>query len=77
MDLESGGAVLRHRGIGSHAHGIVLWQQDILCLDSEGGALVSVERDSGSRSVLWRVRMAGLLGFMHPHSRAYRECGPC
>ncbi len=60
MDLASGKELRRIGGIGSKAHGLTFWQNKVLTLDSEGGALVAVDtsKDPASNDhveKLWQV----------------------
>ncbi|KAL4458606.1 hypothetical protein ABPG75_013471 [Micractinium tetrahymenae] len=64
VDLTSGKELQRIGGIGAKAHGLTFWQNKVLTLDSEGGALVAVDtgKDPGSTGQvekLWQVAEPG------------------
>ena len=55
VDPEHGTEESRLRSVGTHAHGLVLWRDGIVTLDSEGSALVVLEPSSGSKDIIWKV----------------------
>lgn len=61
MDLQHDREESRLLSVGTHAHGLVLWKDRLITLDSEGSALVAVHPSNGSRRVIWRVSLKGHL----------------
>ncbi len=57
MDLQHDREESRLRSVGTHAHGLVMWRDMLLVLDSEDSALVAVNPSSGSSEVIWKVRL--------------------
>ena len=57
VNLEHGTEESRLLSAATHAHGLVLWRDKIVILDSEEGAVVVLEPSSGSRDIIWRVRL--------------------
>lgn len=57
MDLQHDREESRLRSVGTHAHGLVLWRDMLVLLDSEDSSLVVVHPSSGSRDVIWRVSL--------------------
>jgi len=55
VDLKTGLRGFQHRQIGTHAHGLVMWGDMLLTLDSAHSALMSIESKTGQRRVLWQV----------------------
>ena len=55
MDLRTDREEFRLLSVGTHAHGLVLWQDRLMLLDSEGSALIAVHPSSIRREVVWRV----------------------
>lgn len=55
VNLEHGTEESRLLSAGTHAHGLVLWRDKIVTLDSEEGAVVVLEPSSGSRDIIWKV----------------------
>jgi hypothetical protein len=47
--------VRRLKGVGQKAHGLVSWRGSFLMLDSENGALQSVDPLTGDATRLWQV----------------------
>jgi hypothetical protein len=56
--------------VGLKAHGLVLWQDQFVMLDSENGALVAVEPASGSVRQIWKVRSAVARGALRAWTKA-------
>ncbi len=57
VDLDRGTEQSCLRAIGTHAHGLVLWRDRIVTLDSEEGAVVVLEPSSGGRDAIWKVSL--------------------
>lgn len=55
VDLAQGRVVRRLKGIGTKSHGLVWWQDSLLMLDSDGGALIRVHPSDGSWTSLYKV----------------------
>lgn len=60
MNVHHGSEDFRLLSIGTHAHGLVLWHDMIVTLDSEGSALVTIHPSSRSRDVIWKVSLPGM-----------------
>ena len=61
VDLEHDREESRLRSVGTHAHGLVVWRDRLVVLDSEDSALVAVHPSSGSREIIWRVSLKSSL----------------
>ena len=61
MDLQHDRVESRIKSVGTHAHGLVLWRDMLVLLDSGDSALVVVHPSSGSRNVIWRVSLESRL----------------
>lgn len=55
VDVKSGDVVKRLKGIGTKAHSIVKWGPLLLVLDSDSGALIRVDPETGATTQLWKV----------------------
>ena len=55
VDVATGAVLQRLQGVGAQAHGAVLWNAHVLCLDSARGALVRLDAGSGEAATLWQV----------------------
>jgi hypothetical protein len=53
--------VSRISGVGFKAHGLVAWGKDLILLDSDNGALVSLDTESGEVYDLYQVWSRGRL----------------
>lgn len=78
--------VSRIRNIGSKAHGLVAWgrqgQQQLILLDSDNAALVSLDPATGDEVELWQVRLAwcdAVVGFgqVWDASKELHSAGAC
>ena len=58
VDLKSGMQAVRHKHVGTHAHGLVIWGNVLLVLDSAHSALVRVDSVTGQKQTLWQVRQS-------------------
>ena len=57
VDLEHGTEESRLRSIGTHAHGLVLWRDKVVTLDSEEGTVGVLQPSSGSMDIIWKVSL--------------------
>ena len=74
MDLQRDREESRLHSVGTHAHGLVLWRDMLLVLDSEDSALVAVHPGSGRREVVWRVSLKIYLGQLIPEVVRSNRC---
>lgn len=58
INLEHGTTEMRLPSVGVHAHGLVLWHDKLILLDSEGSALVAIHPPSSTPDIIWRVSLA-------------------
>ncbi len=58
MNLKHGTTEMRLASVGAHAHGLVLWHDALILLDSEGSALVAIHPPSSTPDIIWRVSVA-------------------
>jgi hypothetical protein len=58
INLNHGTTEMRLPSVGVHAHGLVLWHDELILLDSEGSALVAIHPPSSTPDIIWRVSPA-------------------
>ena len=58
INLNHGTTEMRLPSVGVHAHGLVLWHDKLILLDSEGSALVAIHPPSSTPDIIWRVSPA-------------------
>ena len=63
VHIITGIQAVRHKHVGMHAHGLVIWGDMLLILDSGHGALVAVHSATGHRQKMWQVKIRCPLGF--------------
>lgn len=56
VHIITGLQAVRHKHVGMHAHGLVIWGDMLLILDSGHGALVAVHSATGQRQKMWQVK---------------------
>ena len=59
VDPGSGEVVRRVAGVGEKSHGLVFWDKVIVMLDSDHGALMTLDPATGNTTRLWQVKGAG------------------
>lgn len=82
VDLKTGLRAFQHRQIGTHAHGLVIWGDMLLTLDSAHSALVSIKSKTGQKRLLWQVRCShstvNTCAFSYlPFSNVFVLCNYC
>ncbi len=61
VDLQHDREESRLHSVGTHAHGLVMWRDVLVVLDSEDSALIAVHWSSDRREVIWRVSLKSWL----------------